>query len=143
MQVKIKQIEGITFVGKADSNHWVTMDGPKNFSGSEAASRPMELLLLSLGGCTASDVASILTKKRVDIKKFEINLNAERAEEHPKIFTKIHMEYIFTGNNIKKDDIERAIDLSQNKYCSVSAMLNKTVDITNSYKINDMSINNK
>jgi putative redox protein len=135
MQVKIKQVEGLTFVGKADSNHWVTIDGPKEFFGLEAASRPMELLLISLGACTASDVASILKKKHVDINKFEVNLTGERAEEHPKVFTKINIEYGFTGENLKNEDVERAIELSQNKYCPISAMINKTVEITHNYKI--------
>jgi len=135
MQVKIKQVEGLTFIGKADSNHWVTIDGPKKFNGSEAASRPMELLLISLGSCTGSDVVSILKKKRVDIQKFELNLTAERLETHPKIFTKIHIEYVFTGQNLKHEDIKRAIELSQNKYCPISAMLIKTVDLTYSYEI--------
>ena len=135
MKVKIKQVVGLTFIGKADSNHWVTIDGPKKFNGSEAASRPMELLLISLGSCTGSDVASILKKKRVDIQKFELNLTAERLETHPKIFTKIHIEYVFTGQNLKHEDIKRAIELSQNKYCPISAMLIKTVDLTYSYEI--------
>jgi putative redox protein len=135
MQVKIKQVEGLTFVGKADGNHWVTIDGPKEFFGSEAASRPMELLLISLGACTASDVAAILKKKRVDVNKFEVNLTGERTEEHPKVFTKINIEYEFTGENLKNEDVERAIELSQNKYCPISAMINKTVEITYNYKI--------
>ena len=135
MQVKIKQVEGLTFIGKADSNHWITIDGPKEFSGSEAASRPMELLLISLGSCTASDVASILKKKRVDFQKFEVNINGERKNEHPKVFTKINIEYVFTGKNLKKEDIKRAIELSQNKYCPISFMLIKTVEITYAYKI--------
>ena len=135
MQVKIKQVEGLTFVGKADSNHWVTIDGPESFFGSEAASRPMELLLISLGSCTASDVAAILNKKYVDLHKFEVNLTGERSETHPKIFTKIHIEYVFTGQNLKHEDIKRAIELSQNKYCPISSMLMKTVEITYSYQI--------
>ena len=135
MQVKIKQVEGLTFVGKADSNHWVTIDGPESFFGSEAASRPMELLLISLGSCTASDVAAILNKKHVDLHKFEVNLTGERSETHPKIFTKIHIEYVFTGQNLKHEDIKRAIELSQNKYCPISSMLMKTVEITYSYQI--------
>ena len=135
MQVNIKQIEGVTFIGKADSNHWVTIDGPKTFFGSEAASRPMELLLISLGACTASDVASILKKKRVDLHAFEVNLTGERAEDHPKVFTTIHIEYLFTGEHVKKEDVERAIDLSQQRYCPISAMLSTTVNITSSYKI--------
>jgi putative redox protein len=140
MQVKIKQVEGLTFIGKADSNHWVTIDGPKKFNGSEAASRPMDLLLISLGSCTGSDVASILKKKRVDIQKFELNLNADRSETHPKVFTKIHIEYVFTGRDIREEDIERAIYLSQNRYCPVTPMLSKTVEISHSYKIKKIKL---
>ena len=135
IEVKIRQVEGLTFIGRADSNHWVTIDGAKSFSGSEAASRPMELLLISLGSCTASDVTSILKRKRVDLDKFEVNLNGERSELHPKAFTKIHIEYLFSGKNLKHEDIKRAIELSQNKYCPISSMLTKTVDITYSYQI--------
>ena len=135
MQVKINQVEGLTFVGKADSNHWVTIDGPKSFFGSEAACRPMELLLISLGACTASDVASILKKKRVDLNKFEINITGERAQDHPKVFTTINIEFEFTGKNLKNEDVERAIELSKNKYCPISAMLSNAVKITYKYKI--------
>jgi len=135
MEAKIKQVEGLTFVAKADSNHWVTIDGPKQFDGSEAAPRPMELLLIALGSCTASDVASILKKKRVKLQKFEVTVSGERSEEHPKVFTKIHIEYIFGGENIRHEDLKRAIELSQDKYCPISAMLKKAVEITYSYHI--------
>jgi len=137
MRVKIKQVEGLTFVAKGESNHWVTIDGPKAFFGSEAAPRPMELLLIALGSCTASDVASILRKKRVGLKKFEVNVEGERSEEHPKVFTKIHIEYIFHGDNLRKEHLERAIELSQNKYCPISSMLKKAAEITYSYQIID------
>lgn len=131
----IKQIQGITFAGKTDSNHWITMDGPENFGGSDAGIRPKELLLLSLGGCTASDVASILQKKRVDVKGFEINISAEMTEEHPKVFTNINLEYVFYGKGIKEADVERAIELSQTKYCGVTAMLEKVLTINHTYRI--------
>lgn len=135
MKVKIKQVEGLTFVGKGDTDHWVTIDGPEKFGGNESASRPMELLLISLGSCTGSDVASILKKKRVEPRKFEINLNGERKKEHPKTFTKINLEYIFYGN-VDEKAVERAIDLSQNKYCPIVTMLKKAgVEISYSYKI--------
>lgn len=132
----VKQIEGITFVGKADSNHWVTIDGPESFGGSNAGIRPKELLLLSLAGCTGSDVSAILQKKRVRLDEFEINVSAESTDAHPKVYTKIHLEYVFTGDDIDEKDIERAIELSQNAYCAVTAMLSKSIDITYSYKIN-------
>ncbi len=111
------------------------MDGPEEFGGSNAGIRPKELILLGLAGCTGSDVVSIMNKKRVKPKDFEINVSAEVAEEHPQVFTKIHIEYVFYGDEIKKEDVERAIELSQTKYCSVSAMLKKSVEISHSYRI--------
>lgn len=131
----VKQLKGITFVGKTDSNHWITMDGPEEFGGSNAGIRPKELLLISLAGCTGSDVASILSKKRVKLDGFEMNINADVADEHPQVFTKIHLEYVFYGKNLPVKEIERAIELSQTKYCSVTAMLQKAVEITHSYNI--------
>jgi putative redox protein len=139
----IKQISGISFVGKTDSNHWITMDGPEEFGGSDAGIRPKELLLLGLGGCTGSDVVGILKKKRVAIDDFEINISADVADEHPQVFTKLHIEYVFYGSNIPKNDIERAIELSQTKYCSVTKMLEKAVSITHSYKIVNKKILDK
>ena len=131
----IKQIKGITFAGKTDSNHWITMDGPEDFGGSNAGIRPKELILLSLAGCTGSDVISILDKKRIKLDDYEMNLTAEVAETHPQVFTKIHIEYVFYGKDINDKDVERAIELSQTKYCSVTAMLQKSVEITHSYRI--------
>lgn len=132
----IKQVRGITFVGKTDdTNTWVTMDGPDNFGGSNAAIRPKELLLLSLGGCTSADVIAILQKKRVKLDDFQINISAEQTETHPKVFSKINLEYVFTGKDIKEKDVERAIQLSQEVYCGVTAMLQKSIEITHNYKI--------
>ena len=131
----VKHIKGVTFMGKADSNHWVTMDGPENFGGSDAGTRPKELLMLALGGCTGSDVASILGKKKIKLDGFEMNISADVADEHPQVFTKMHLEYVFYGKNLPEKDIERAIDLSLTKYCSVTAMLQKAMPIEHSYKI--------
>jgi putative redox protein len=131
----VKQLQGITFVGKTDSNHWITMDGPESFGGSNAGIRPKELLMLSLGGCTGSDVTSILSKKKIKLEGFEINITAESADEHPQVFTKMHLEYIFYGKDIPVKDIERAIELSLTKYCSVTAMLKKAMPIEHSYRI--------
>jgi len=137
MKVTITQVQGLTFVGKGESNHWVSIDGPVQFNGSEAGSRPMELLLISLGSCTGSDVASILQKKRVPVDTMEVIVNGEREETHPKVYTKIHIEYIFYGTNMDTKDLERAIDLSQNKYCPISAMLGKACEITHSFEIKE------
>jgi putative redox protein len=111
------------------------MDGPAEFGGSNAGTRPKELILMALGGCTGSDVVAILKKKRVPVKSLQINLTATVAEEHPQVFTDIHLEYVFAGEGIAAADVERAIELSTTKYCSVSAMLKASVKLTHSYKI--------
>jgi putative redox protein len=134
-QAVVRHIQGVTFAGKADSNHWVMMDGPAEFGGSDAGSRPKELLLLALGGCTGSDVASILQKKRIPVRGFFIHLSATVAEQHPQVFTDIHIEYVFYGDGINPADVERAIDLSTTKYCAVSAMLRESVKLTHSHRI--------
>jgi putative redox protein len=131
----IKQINGISFAGKTDSNHWITMDGPESFGGSDSGIRPKELILLSLAGCTGSDVVVILQKKKVQLDDFEMNITADVAEEHPQVYTKINLEFIFYGKNIQEKDVERAIELSQTKYCSVTHMLKQAIEITHSYKI--------
>ena len=136
MKADIVQVKGLTFVGKASSGHWVTMDGPADFQGSDAATRPKELILIGLGGCTGADVASILYKMRENVIKFEISIDAESAAQHPKVFTKIHITYRFWGNDLKEANIKKAIDLSQERYCSVTAMLIKSVEITHSFEIN-------
>ena len=138
MEAKVIQVKGITFVGKTDSNHWVPMDGPAEFQGSDAAIRPKELILISLGGCSGSDVASILNKMREKVHRFEMDISAESATEHPKVFTKIHITYKFWGEALKQANIEKAINLSQERYCSVSAMLRASVDITHSYEVNPL-----
>lgn len=131
----IKQINGISFVGKTDSNHWISMDGPAEFGGYNAGIRPKELLLLAIGGCTGSDVVNILRKKKANLTNFEMNVTSELADEHPKVFTSMHIEFVFYGNNINEKDVERAIELSQTKYCAVTNMLNASVKITHSYRI--------
>jgi putative redox protein len=131
----VRQVHGITFVGRADSRHWVPMDGPEEFGGSNAAARPKELVLLALGGCTGSDVAAVLQKKRAPVETLEVRLTAEQAEEHPQVFTKIHVEIVVTGDDIRAADVERAIELSETKYCSVGAMLRGSVAITYGYRI--------
>ncbi len=131
----VRQLRGLTFAGLTESGHWVTVDGPPEFGGSSAAIRPKELVLIALGACTGSDVVSILQKKRVKLGGFEVRLKAQVAEEHPQVYTKIHIEYVFYGDNLSTVDLERAIDLSQNKYCPVSAMLKGTVKLTNSYAV--------
>jgi putative redox protein len=135
MKAIVKQIQGCSFIGKADSNHWVSIDTKKEVSGSDAATHPMELVLLALGSCTGCDVLSILQKKKVSLQDFEIHIDAQRAEEHPRVFTKIHLEFVFVGMELNPVHLERAIELSQQKYCPVSAMLRPSVAITTSYRM--------
>lgn len=133
--VFLKQVRGLTFASKGESGHWVIMDGPESVGGSNAGSRPKELLLFALAGCTASDVVSILKKKRVPVQGYEMNLTGEESEEHPKVFTSIHVEYVVYGEGIDVVDVERAVELSTTKYCAVSAMLRPAVKITHSIRI--------
>ncbi len=135
MNAVIKQIQGCSFIGKADSNHWVPIDSTQEHAGFDVATRPMELVLLALGSCTGCDVVSILQKKKVQFNDFEIVITAQRSETHPRVFTTIHLEFVFVGSGLNRMHLERAIELSQQKYCPVSAMLSSSVQITTSYRI--------
>ena len=135
MKAILKQVKGCSFVCKADSNRWVSIDTSKENFGTDASSHPMEFILFAIGGCSGCDIVSILNKKQVTLKNFEINIDSERSESHPKVFTKIHLKYVFYGKDIKSEHVERAINLSEEKYCPVHAMLKHSVSITSSYKI--------
>lgn len=128
-QVTINRVNGTTFVAKGPSNHWVPMDASPKVGGNDAGSRPMEMILFGLGGCTAMDVETILVKMKVPVERFEVEIDSERAEEHPKVYTKIRMTYHFWGKDLPLDRLKRAVELSETKYCSVSAMLRGSVDI--------------
>ena len=128
--------ESLTFMAKGKTGHWLAMDAPESLGGHNSASRPMEVILQGLAGCTGMDVMSILKKKRVKIDHFAMTVEAERADIHPKVFTKIHLTYKFWGKDLSEKAIDRAIDLSENKYCSVSEMLRSTAKITSSYEMN-------
>ena len=125
----------ITFAARTDSNHWIMMDGPEDFGGRNAGIRPKELLLVAIAGCTGSDVASVLAKKRVKLDSFELEITADENESHPKVFNSMHIEYIFTGKNIPPKDVERAIEISLKTYCAVTAMFSKAMEVTHSYRI--------
>ncbi len=135
MEVKIQQIKGLTFASKGETNHWVVMDSEKKYGGEYAASKPMELILMSLGGCFGMDVVSILGKMRVSIDDLVITVKAEQSEEHPKVFTKIVLTYTFFGKSIDEENVKKAIELSRTKYCPVYAMLIKSAQIDYSYQI--------
>jgi putative redox protein len=125
----------MTFIGKAGTNHLVPMDTTPDFGGDSSATKPLELLLLALGGCTGMDIASLFKKMRVDFSGIEMNLTAERAEEHPNVYTKIDLEYVIYGRGIDEEKVKRAVELSQEKYCSVSAMLRKSCPVNYTWRV--------
>jgi putative redox protein len=127
--------DGMTFLAETGSNHVVAMDGAPEGGGRNLAPRPMEMVLLGTGGCTAYDVVVILKKNGQDVDGCEVKLSAERAATDPKVFTKIHMHFVVRGRNLKRNVVEHAIRLSHEKYCSASAMLGKTADMTKDVEI--------
>jgi len=135
LEIRVKWIEGVKFLGESASAHAVVMQGAPGEGEQSVGIRPMEMLLLGLGGCTAYDVVDILRKGRHQIQDCEIRISAERAESVPKIFTKIHLHYVVTGCQLKDAVVERAITLSTTKYCSASAMLEKAATLTHSHEI--------
>ncbi len=132
---KITLVEGMQFSGKADSGHEVVMDAPASVGGNDKGSRPMELLLISFGGCSGMDVISILRKKQQDVAGLEINVQGEQASDHPHKYTSMHIEYIIKGRDISEEAVKRSIDLSLEKYCAVGATLGAAAEITSSYRI--------
>jgi len=134
-EIFLKQLKGNTFAAKAGSNHWVIMDTKTDVGGNDSASTPKELVLMALAGCTSMDVIPILKKKKSPVIGYECNVKGIERDEHPKIFTEIHVEYVFYGDGIKPEDVEHAIDLSVSKYCSVSAILSASAKLTHSYRI--------
>ncbi len=135
METTIKWVDNVMFVGETGSGHSVVMDGPAEHGGQNKGIRPMEMLLLGLGGCTSFDVMMILKKFRQQVTDCVATIKAERAETEPKIFTKIHVHFVVTGKNLKEKQVQRAIDLSAEKYCSASIMLAKVAEITHDYEI--------
>ncbi|MDT8363905.1 MAG: OsmC family protein [Nitrosomonas sp.] len=135
MKANITWREGVSFLGETDSGHAVLMDGAPEAGGQNLGPRPMEMLLLGLGGCTAFDVVLILRKSRQMITDCQIEIEAQRASTDPKVFTRIHLHFIVTGEELNPQQVERAISLSAEKYCSASMMLKETVDITHDYEI--------
>jgi putative redox protein len=135
MKARVKWVEQASFLGETESNHAVLMDGAPAAGGRNLGPRPMEMLLIGTGGCTSFDVVSILKKSRQAISDCYVELNAERAETDPKVFTKIHMHFVVKGNNIKPEAVEKAIKLSAEKYCSASIMLGQTAAITHDFEV--------
>ncbi len=135
MKCRIKWLDFMSFVGESDSGHSVVMDSSPDFGGRDLGIRPMEMLLLGLGGCTGIDVVSILQKSRQDLVDCEVEIEAERAAEIPKVFTKIHVHFIVSGNDLDPKKVANAVSLSADKYCSASRMLEKAAEITHDFEI--------
>lgn len=135
MKARIKWVQDATFVGESGSGHAIVLDGPPESGGRNLGVRPMELLLIGLGGCTAFDVVHILKKARQPVTDCVVEVQAERADTVPKVFTNIHVRYIVTGKGLPEVQVKRAIELSKEKYCSASIMLGKAVQITHDYEI--------
>ena len=135
MKARVKWSEQVTFIGETGSGHAVVMDGSPESGGRNLGPRPMEMLLLGAGGCTSFDVIAILKKSRQSVSDCYVEIEAERADSDPKVFTKIHMHFVVTGKDIKTEVVERAIKLSAEKYCSASIMLGKTAAITHDFEV--------
>jgi putative redox protein len=132
----VRPTEGLALVGFTDSGHQVAMDTKKAVGGLETAGAPMEMVLQALMGCTAMDVISILKKMKVRYDSFEVHETNERAEAHPKIFTSIHLIFKFEGQDMDHEKLRKAVHLSKDRYCSVSDMLKKSVELTHEIRIN-------
>ncbi|MGV8711882.1 MAG: OsmC family protein [Nitrosomonas sp.] len=139
MKTRIIWKGNVSFLAESGSGHSVLMDGAPEAGGQNAGPRPMEMLLMGLGGCTAFDVVMILKKGRHDIQDCVVEIEAQRASEDPKVFTDIHLHFIVTGKNMNSQHIERAIDLSAEKYCSASIMLKSTAKITHDFELINVS----
>jgi putative redox protein len=135
MKARIKLSEGVTFIAESGSSHAVVVDGSPDVGGRNLGARPMELVLMGTGACSAIDVVLILRKARQAIEDCVVELEADRAESDPKVFTRIRMHYVVTGKGLSPAQVERAIKLSKDKYCSASAMLAKTAEITADFEI--------
>jgi len=137
MKARVKWLEGMTLVGEAGSGHAVVMDAAPGVGGRDLGVRPMEMLLLGMGGCTAVDVLHMLQKGRQEVTDCVVELEAERAETDPKVFTRIQVRYIVTGRGLNEAQVKRAIALSAEKYCSASVMLGKTAAITHTWEVRE------
>ena len=137
MKARIKWVVNFSFIAESGSGHALVMDGAPEGGGRNLGPRPMEVVLMGTGGCTAYDVVHILRKSRAPVTDCVVEIDAERAEEDPKVFTKIHFHFIVTGNGLKPAQVERAVHLTAEKYCSASIMLGKTAAITHDFEIRE------
>jgi putative redox protein len=137
MKASIQWTGEVSFTGVGDSGHTVQMDGPAEFGGRNLGPRPMELVLIGMGGCTAFDVVHILRKSRQDINGCSAVIDADRAAEDPKVYTRIHVHFVVSGKGLDAKKVEHAIHLSATKYCSASIMMGKTARITHDFEISE------
>jgi len=135
MKARVKWVEQVAFLGETESNHAVLMDGAPAAGGRNLGPRPMEMLLIGAGGCTSFDVITILKKSRQDVTDCYVELEAERAETEPRVFTKIHLHFVIKGHDIKPAVVEKAIKLSAEKYCSASIMLGATAAVSHDFEV--------
>lgn len=139
MKARVKWVEAATFLGETGSGHALVMDGAPEYGGRNLGPRPMELLLVGMGGCSAFDVVMILKKARQQIADCVAEIEATRADSEPRVFTNIHVRFIVKGKSLSEKQVERAVQLSAEKYCSASIMLGKTAKITHDYEIQDVA----
>ncbi|WP_028449186.1 MULTISPECIES: OsmC family protein [Chitinibacter] len=137
MKVRVKWVEEVSFLAQSESGHAVLMDGPPEGGGRNLGPRPMEMLLMGMTGCSTYDVIHILKKGRADVRDCVVEVDADRASTDPKVFTKIHLHFIVTGKGLKPEQVERAIKLSAEKYCSASIMLGQVVPITHDFEVRE------
>jgi len=135
MKARIKWVENVCFMGESETGHAVVLDGAPEAGGRNLGMRPMEMLLIGMGACTSFDVVTILKKSRQNISDCVAEISADRADEIPKVFTKIHVHFVVTGKDLNTGQVERAVKLSAEKYCSASIMLSKSVEITHDFEI--------
>ena len=135
LKVRVKWIEGVAFIGESETGHAVVLDGAPENGGRNIGMRPMEMLLIGMGACTSFDVVTILKKSRQAVVDCVADVTAERADEVPKVFTKIHVHFVITGDDLNERQVARAVALSAEKYCSASIMLSKSVVITHDFEM--------
>ena len=137
MKARVQLVQGMTFVAESGSGHAVVVDAAPDVGGRDLGPRPMELVLMGAGACTAIDVVHILRKARQDVTDCVVELDSERAEDDPKVFTRIRMHYVVTGKGLARNQVERAIKLSKEKYCSATIMLAQTAEITFDFEVRE------
>ncbi|QTR53801.1 MULTISPECIES: OsmC family protein [Thiothrix] len=135
MKARVKWLDNMSFVGESGSGHSIVMDGPPESGGRNLGVRPMEMLLLGLGGCASFDVVLILQKSKQQIIDCEVQIEAARADKEPKVFTRIHLHFVVTGRSVSAEKVERAIKLSAEKYCSASIMLAQMAEVTHDFEL--------